>query len=264
MEGYVYDPAFEEERARLAGMEAQWDPGTFRHIEALGLGADASCWEVGAGGGSVATWLAERAGRLLVTDVETRFVEHLATGDVIVMRHDVVADPAPDGPFDLIHARLLLEHLPARGDVLDRLVEALRPGGWLLIEDYDWTAYGPDPPSEVIERVGNALLDLMVDAGFDPYFGRRLLREFRARGLTDAGAEGRTLMMGTEHPGMDFYRLSLVSMRDAILQRGAVTEADVDEALAEFDRADGSIASPAMVAAWGRAGSDQRGASAPV
>ena len=252
MEGYVYDPAFEEERARLAGMEAQWDPGTFRHIESLGLGADASCWEIGAGGGSVAGWLSDRAGHLLITDVETKFVEPLAGDDVTVMRHDVVADPVPEGPFDLIHARLLLEHLPARGDVLDRLVGALRPGGWLLIEDYDWTSYGPDPASDVIERVGNAIFDLMGAAGFDPYFGRQLLREFQARGLADVGAEGRMLLMGTDHPGTAFYRLSLVSLRDAVVERGVVTEGEVNEALAAFEDPDRSIVSPTMVAAWGR------------
>jgi SAM-dependent methyltransferase len=252
VEGYVYDPAFEEECARLAGMEAQWDPGTFRQIEALGLPREASCWEIGAGGGSVATWLAERFGRLLVTDVDTRFVEHLASDAVTVEHHDVVADPTPEGPFDLIHARLLLEHLPARDRVLDQLVGALRPGGWLLIEDYDWTSYGTVPSSEGIERVANATLEFMSEAGFDPFFGRRLLGELEARGLADAGAEGRVLVMKSDHPGAAFYQLSLVSLRDALAERGTVTAEEVDAALAEIDRPELSMVSPTMVAAWGR------------
>jgi SAM-dependent methyltransferase len=248
----VYDQTFEEERGRLAGMEAQWDPGTFRHIEALGLPADARCWEIGAGGGSVAAWLAGRCGHLLVTDVDTRFVEPLAGSNVSVERHDVVADPLPDGQFDLIHARLVLEHLPRRDEVLDRLVGLLRPGGWLLTEDYDWTAYGADPSSELVRRVTDAVIGFMVEAGFDPYLGRRLLRALRARGLAEAGAEGRTLVMGSEHPGIAFYRLSMISLRDAIVGRGTVTDAEVDEVLAEMDREGRIIVSPAMVAAWGR------------
>jgi SAM-dependent methyltransferase len=252
MSGYIYDQTFEQERARLAGMEAQWDPGTFRHIDALGLPADARCWEIGAGGGSVAAWLAGRCGHLLITDVDTRFVEALAGGNISVDRHDVVADPPPDGQFDLIHARLVLEHLPQRHEVLDRLVGALRPGGWLLIEDYDWTPYGADPISEVLARVTQAVTDVMVAAGFDPYLGRRLLRELGARGLADTGAEGRILVMGTEHPGADFYRLSLTSLRDAVVARGTVTQGEVDDMLAEFKRDDLRLISPAMVAAWGR------------
>jgi SAM-dependent methyltransferase len=252
MEGYVYDTAFEDERARLAGMEAQWDPGTFRHIEDLGLRPDAVCWEIGAGGGSVAARLVERCGHLLVTDVDTRFIDHLAAESVTVQRHDVVADPTPEGPFDLIHARLLLEHLPGRDEVLDRLVGALRPGGWLLVEDYDWTSYGSEPTSETVERVTGAILEFMSEAGFDPYLGRRLIGALERRGLADAGAEGRLLVMHADHPGAAFYRLSLVSLRDAIAQRGTVTEAEIDEALAAFDRGDLILVSPTMVAAWGR------------
>ena len=252
MEGYVYDTAFEEERDRLAGMEAQWDPGTFRHIEALGLPRDASCWEIGAGGGSVAAWLAEQFGRLLVTDLDTRFVEHLAAERVIVERHDVVADPTPEGPFDLIHARLLLEHLPAREEVLDQLVGALKPGGWLLVEDYDWTSYGTDPVSDTLERVRGATLEFMSEAGFDPYLGRTLFSALERRGLADVSAEGRLLAMHTDHPGAAFYRLSLVSLREAIAQRGTVTEAEIDEAIAAIDSGDLVLVSPTMVAVWGR------------
>jgi SAM-dependent methyltransferase len=252
VKGYVYDPAFEEERARLAGMEAQWDPGTFRHIEALELPADASCWEIGAGGGSVAAWLAERAGQLLITDVDIRFVEQLAAEHVTVERHDVVADPPPDGPFDLIHARLLLEHLPDRAGVLDRLVGALKPGGCVLIEDYDWTSYGTDPSSELIERVAGAVLGFMTEAGFDPHFGRRLMGELESRKLADVGAEGRMMLIGSDHPGAAFYRLSLASLRDPVVQRGTVTESEVDEVLADFERGGRTLISPTMVAAWGR------------
>jgi 2-polyprenyl-3-methyl-5-hydroxy-6-metoxy-1,4-benzoquinol methylase len=42
----------------------------------------------------------------------------------------------PAGRYDLIHARLVLSHLPQRRDVLARLVQALRPGGWLVVEDF--------------------------------------------------------------------------------------------------------------------------------
>jgi SAM-dependent methyltransferase len=251
--GYVYDQSFEGERARLAGMEAQWDPGTFRHIDALDLGSDASCWEIGAGGGSVAAWLAARFGRVLVTDVDIRFVEELQSETVTVMRHDVAADPPPEDSFDLIHARLVLEHLPGRDQVLEQLARRLRPGGWLLIEDYDWTSYGADPSSALVERVSAAILDFMTEAGFDPYYGRRLMRELEARGLTNVDAEGRMLVMGPEHPGRAFYRLSLVSLREAVVARGAVTDADVDEALGELDREDRTLLSPAMVAGWGQA-----------
>jgi chemotaxis protein methyltransferase CheR len=50
-------------------------------------------------------------------------------------RHNLVADPAPGGDFDLVLCRNVLIYFgaaTARG-VLSRLVAALRPGGWLLV-----------------------------------------------------------------------------------------------------------------------------------
>ena len=51
--------------------------------------------------------------------------------------HDIRMDPLHTGSLDLIHARLVPEHLPARLTVIDRLVAALHTGGWLLVEDFD-------------------------------------------------------------------------------------------------------------------------------
>jgi trans-aconitate methyltransferase len=39
--------------------------------------------------------------------------------------------------FDLVHARLVLVHVPDRARALATMVAALRPGGWLLVEDAD-------------------------------------------------------------------------------------------------------------------------------
>ena len=64
--------------------------------------------------------------------------------------HDLTADePVPGGPFDLVYARLLLIHLPDRAAVLARLWDAVAPGGYLVVQDYDAGAFGvlPDLPS---------------------------------------------------------------------------------------------------------------------
>ena len=34
---YIYDQGFSEERARLAGIESLWDPGSQAVLEALGI-----------------------------------------------------------------------------------------------------------------------------------------------------------------------------------------------------------------------------------
>jgi 2-polyprenyl-3-methyl-5-hydroxy-6-metoxy-1,4-benzoquinol methylase len=95
---------------------------------------------VGAGGGSIAEWLAGQVGpdgRVLATDIDTRFLEQLShKKNVEVRRHDIVSDSLPERAFDLVHARLVLLHLPERDRVLGRMAAALKPGGWLLTEEF--------------------------------------------------------------------------------------------------------------------------------
>ena len=78
MSTYVFDNAWESERARLTGLESGLDAGTIRHLETLGVGAGWRCWEIGGGGGSIAAWLCERVGddgHVLATDLETTFLD---------------------------------------------------------------------------------------------------------------------------------------------------------------------------------------------
>src|SRR5437773_5494354 len=109
----------ETERQRLRALSDIYDPDTVRHLEDLGVGVGWRCLEVGAGEGSIARWLSARVGpgSVVATDLDTRFLGFPASGNVEVLRHDVTADPCPGEPFDLIHARFVLCHLPGRQPV---------------------------------------------------------------------------------------------------------------------------------------------------
>src|SRR5438094_311895 len=75
----------------------------------------------------------------VVADLDTRFVEEIAaTEDTLeAVQRDIVAEGLPAGDYDLVHARMVLVHLPTRRQVLETMAAALRPGGWLVIEDGD-------------------------------------------------------------------------------------------------------------------------------
>ena len=120
-------------------MEALWDPGSQALLDELGIGPGWKCLEVGAGGGSLVEWMADRGAHVTAIDINTRFVDHLASDSITVRRIDIRDDELPQSEFDLVHPRLVLEHLSGRRHVLDRLAATLRPGGWIVIEDYDWS-----------------------------------------------------------------------------------------------------------------------------
>ena len=80
---------------------------------------------------------------MLATDVYLKFLEPLAGGPVEVLEHDILAQPLPEGEFDLVHSRLLVEHIGF--GAVPNLVAGLRPGGILLLEDYDMACRGSHP-----------------------------------------------------------------------------------------------------------------------
>jgi ubiquinone/menaquinone biosynthesis C-methylase UbiE len=109
----MLDNAGRESSVRFPAISATFDAGTIRHLQELGVGPGWHCLEVGGGGGSIAVWLAARVaptGRVLVTDIDTRFLETLNLPGIEVRRHDIATDPLPEGAFDLVHSRLMLQH----------------------------------------------------------------------------------------------------------------------------------------------------------
>jgi SAM-dependent methyltransferase len=248
---YIYDQGFSEERARLAGIESLWDPGSRRLLDDLGIGAGWRCLEVGAGGGSLVEWMAGRGAEVLAIDIDTRFVEPLAGDAIEVRRVDVRTDELPEGQFDLVHARLVLEHLTERRQILDRLAAALRSGGWMVIEDYDWTGLGFEDDDPRVEQVADAIIAFMSQAGFEPRYGRRVVADMAAAGLTDVRGEGRSLIIDSRSPGFDFFRLSFESLRDAVVGAGLLSREDADWAAARFAE-DRRVHTPLMMAGIGR------------
>ncbi len=161
---YLFDNEAVEAADRFDALASLFDAATFGHLDRLGTTAGWHCLEIGAGGGSVAGWLAARvgpSGHVLATDLDVRWLEpRLRAVNVEVRAHDIVDEELPEGTFDLVHERLVLIHLRERVAALRRLVSALRPGGWLLAEDFD-SAVGSDAyvdPVSDDEALGNRIV----------------------------------------------------------------------------------------------------------
>ena len=255
---YLLDNAGPQAPARLTALAAMFDPGTIRHLESRGVGPGWHCLEVGGGGGSVAAWLASRVGptgHVLVTDIDPRFLQALDHPNVEIRRHDIARDPLPESAFDVIHLRLVLNHLPEPARVLGRLRTALKPGGWLVCEEFDSESMPPDPAvnaGELRLKTHVALGRLMANRGFDRRFGRRLFAHLRAQGLADVGAEGRLFMVQGGSPGADLVRANCEQLRRAMIDGGDVTAREIDHDLARLNEPQFMMPSSIMWAAWGR------------
>jgi 2-polyprenyl-3-methyl-5-hydroxy-6-metoxy-1,4-benzoquinol methylase len=255
---YTFENSGAQTATRFSALADIFDPGTIRHLAEIGVGSGWHCWEVGAGGGSIATWLCDRvggSGRVLATDIDTRFLEALNRSNLEVGRHDVASDPLPQAKFDLVHFRLVLGHLPNRDAVLGRLVTALKPGGWILAEEFDSWSLRPDHSindAETPLKAFAAMQAVLKRHGFDGYFGRRLVARLRAQNLAEISAEGRVFMLEGGTSGANLARAAISQTRDEMIDAGAISAAEIERDLLQLNRPDFMMPSGIMWAARGR------------
>lgn len=235
--GYVFDPGWDRETERLRTNEALWDPGTVARFDQIGVSAGWSCLEVGAGYGSAAQWLAARvgpSGRVVATDIETDRLDWLNHPPVEVWCHDLRSDDLPADSFDLIHCRMVIQHLADREAAIARLARALRPGGTLFLEDTDsLPLFRSYKSTDFLQDVREAGYGLMAKAGHEPRGGHFDLQAVLELGL-DATAEGRVVMVRGGSLQARHYVLWLEYMRPKIVEAGLLTDARIDEAVAEM------------------------------
>ncbi|HEY0475333.1 MAG TPA: methyltransferase domain-containing protein [Kribbella sp.] len=256
-EGYLLDNQQSEAGRRFDALSQLFDPVTFRHLAAVGLSAGWACWEVGAGGVSVPAWLAEQvgpSGRVVASDIDTAWMP--AEGAAFeVLQHDVGVEQPPAGGFDLVHARLLLTHVPQRTEALASMVRALRPGGWLLIEDADPALQPlicPDesgPAEQLANRLRQGFRTLMAGRGAELAFGRTLPRLLRETGLDEVQADA---YFPITSPACTALEIATVQqIRDRLVAAGLATEAEIEQHLTNVASGRLDLATAPLISAWG-------------
>jgi SAM-dependent methyltransferase len=244
-----------EQRQRLEAIEAWLDPQTIERLTALGVGVGWRCLEVGAGGGSIAAWLCQRVGptgHVLATDLNTHFLDTVDAPNLTVLRHDIATDALLEGDFDLVHARALLEHVSARETALAKMVAALKPGGWLLAEAGDYSAWTPvtgDPQvAAFFARASAALLHFLP---MDEFYGRHLAQELKAHRLVDVSTEGRVYMVDGSSSSAQIWRTIWSTLAEKIVAASVLTADELAAFIGLHDNPHFAWTSPIVMAAWG-------------
>lgn len=258
--GYVHAASgYHDELARLRLLQERYDARTFDRLTALGPLPGAVCLEVGAGDGSVARWLAVRAGpsgRVVATDADPRFLAGAEAAGVEIRCHDILADPLEPARYNLVHCRALLCHLPDPARTLGVMAAAVRPGGWLLVEDADYCSLvAADPAHPRARRFDAAMRKLLafIAAGraFDQFFGRRLPGLVVSAGLADAGHEA--IACHRQGGGSAAEVLARSLERTRTFRHGAVGPGELAAVLSALRDPSFSFVDALSVATWGPA-----------
>ena len=221
---------------RPSAFERERDAATIRYLDEIGVSSGWRCLEVGGGAGTIAEWLCQRVGtarHVVATDLDTRLLEAIISPNIEVRRHNVVNDDLEKDCYDLVHARYVLLHLKEWEDVLKKLADSLKPGGWLFIEDPDLDEIMCDAATEdvdraIIDRHFDAVKQVMSKIGMDMNFGSNTLKAFKDNGLESLKSESASQVIFGGSQMAEICRPS-VQMKDSLVSAGLVTGEDVDE-----------------------------------
>lgn len=242
MTEYILRAGDELERRRLALLEAHHDPDSTAALERTGVGPGWRCLDVGAGAGSIARWLAGRGAEVTATDLDVSRLDGLGA-----LVHDITGDePVPGAPFDLVHTRLVLLHLPQREAVARRLVALTKPGGHVVVGDIDFTGVTMEDPPPEWERAWTAWCEATTAAGWGLGCGARLRPMLEQAGLR--GVE--TTARGDRAPG-GAPALEILSLAFERLRGRLGAGADVDAARGLLMDPARTFAPPVTWTAWG-------------
>jgi len=178
---YIFDDASgEPELHRLRLLESVFDENSHKCLLSTGSLEGRSCLEVGAGAGSIAAWMSSQVGpegEVVAVDSNSRFLRDLAP-NVHVIEGDITRAPVPSGHFDLAHARYVLIHNEDARPLLSAMLRALKPGGYLVLEEPDFSAavplIGPFELNDAFEKVRHAMQAMFSIRGMNYAFGRTL------------------------------------------------------------------------------------------
>jgi SAM-dependent methyltransferase len=231
---YVFDDnQADQELRRLRRIEGALDAQSQALIARTGLASGGHCLEVGAGGGSILSWLGERVGtggRAVGIDKNTAHLKSFQDAPFEVIEADVreLCRPAS---FDLIHARYVLIHNCDADGILVHLRELLKPGGQLVLEEPDFEAaeWIDDNYKAAGDRVNRAICAMFNGLSLDSGFGKRLPMLMSTNGFSVRHIEDRAHLEPGGGPVALMMADSAGALREKYLATGEVAPEDIDQ-----------------------------------
>jgi len=256
----------EREWDRLSEQHVLWREGLLGALLRAGLSQGAAALEVGCGSGVLLRDLAAivgEGGRAVGLERDRAAYQQARETAAMFPHAEVrlgdLTTAGLGGPWDVIVARWVFSFLPNPAAAVDRLAGALKPGGALLIQDYDHDGVRMFPdPGGAIHRVIEGFRAAYRARGGDLWVGPKLPGLMRAAGLTVTPLAPEVKAGGPESAPWRWVERFLFEHIDTLITDGHLSEAEraAFEAAWAIRRADPDsvLVTPIQVTVTGVAG----------
>jgi SAM-dependent methyltransferase len=242
---------------RLRGLEAAYDPPTLRTLDAIGgrgILPGWRCVEVAGGTGSIALAIQARVGAVTVLDIDTRHIQHLTSPSFVVIEGDIQSADLPKDR-DLIHSRFLLDLVGDPLAVLRKMMDSLRGGGWLVVEEFDditmVAEFGAAARTLLHMKVLQAKQQLWNNSGHDNFIGRKLPDWLIDIGLINVESECACKVRRSGTQETRGWRQFLLSQEEDLKQVGLSAQ-DFNDYMNVLEESGVAYFSPLVVRSWGQ------------
>jgi SAM-dependent methyltransferase len=248
---------------RLNLLSSIMQPFTRELLERSGIGSGAHVLDMGCGGGNVSLMVARMVGpegRVLGIDFDPEIIR-LAEQDREaegIQQLDYLIRSADEidyrNAFDFVYARFLLSHLSNPLVALQRMYDAVKPGGKIIVEDIHFSGHVCYPPDESFQQYINLYQQVVARRGGDAELGPKIPGLFGEVGIQDVNFDI-VQPCFKEGDGKWIGYVTFLRIRDALLGTGLVSH-DSWESIAQqmeafTQRQDSIISLPRIFRVWG-------------
>jgi ubiquinone/menaquinone biosynthesis C-methylase UbiE len=264
-QAYVFGDTYIEQQRLVAQAEsyelsAQW------LLDQVGIQPGWQTIDIGCGPLGILHMLSERVGSggvVVGLEKEQRFAK-MAQNEIVqrglknvtVFQADAIANGLQRRSFDFAHERLVMVNISAPENFLAKMVELVRPGGIIAVEEVDnvsWVCHPPHPSWDKLLETYHAAFRA---CGGDLFIGRRLPELLRTAGL-----ENVQYKVHVDVAALGGYRrkhlLSLLdSLREKIMTLGLLTHDEFTKhkelLTRHLDNPNTIVIDKLLAQAWGR------------
>ena len=169
---------------------------------------------------------------MLAIDLNTRFLSGLAGTNLEVREADVRDAAVEPDSFDLAHARFVLIHVQDWAAALAAMIRCLKPGGWLVLEEPDFSGSrsfaGPAELCRAFHNVHRTIEAMFSQQGLDHAFGARLPALLQDREFEGTATENDAPIVPGGSPFARMMGLSTYQLRDKYVATGLATGRDIE------------------------------------